>query len=674
MGDLVLDKAHCAAVLQSLYENAIANKNCDIEILVQGSKFGAHKCILINASVYFEKMFSGFFWESKSGVVDISLSVANKEIFEIILKYMYLGVIKITPSEVDDILFTSQLMLLDDLTNKCAQYLLENLTIKNCIKTWTLAYHFSLTSLEMVCNAFTRNNYGPFLQNMVNNMSELPVELLAYFVQCGLMEFVALDDISPNLNSLAGLNAMETDHSSSFHMSCTELTEIHSPIDQEDMINHTLKNEPSEYRKCLMMKKPGMCHNEYTLCVYDLLGKNWYESGMITQDPPIHMVYTPRYYLTSIEGFIVSRRPGHDSNQLDTLDVKAKTFDRVLPPTYCFKKTQSIFRVGNYVLFLASMPEWALPAEQSTSDDSSTYAGEEQVLDFAKAGDENDGKPSDQENIATAHHNSPKVMNGRKGTPDIINQCSDYPIDLSLNRRSRDSQCAPVIKPVKGVSCEATDRAEKILDSKRDQQWPIGKEDAPADDKIHGAPMHEAIASTSYHDPQTDPNGSKANTDKISKDPGSPLDFSLGSMESSCLCLYILKSVKEVSRGECPRAEKIPDPSEVRHWHSPYRSRISIDEGEKSTTKLDWKFLRSMQIRHEYDKIFTIEIGSVVWIMAMSSNQFDAPHCFYVEKSDGSALNDDFEFVAIPSPPERTQRSSPVVWDKVNLIDLDVSI
>ena len=127
----------------------------------------AHKLVLMASSPYFRAMFEmpDHFSEGTSkGELTLTDSVEG-DMLEPLLTYFYSGSIEITLDNVESMLYTASLFLLEDLVNSCAGFLESALSMENCRRILELSQTYSLKLLQDLAENFI----GLHFENLRND-------------------------------------------------------------------------------------------------------------------------------------------------------------------------------------------------------------------------------------------------------------------------------------------------------------------------------------------------------------------------------------------------------------------------------------------------------------------------------------------------------------------------
>ncbi|KAH3792837.1 hypothetical protein DPMN_146336 [Dreissena polymorpha] len=122
-----------------------SGRHTDIEILVQDRSFHCHRVVLAAVSRYFDAMFASGMRECKDGLVRLQDIEYNT--FVDILDFVYSGKLNICEENAEELLRAATLFQIAPLHQKCQDFLLDHVTIENCIGAWRLAKSHECTEL-----------------------------------------------------------------------------------------------------------------------------------------------------------------------------------------------------------------------------------------------------------------------------------------------------------------------------------------------------------------------------------------------------------------------------------------------------------------------------------------------------------------------------------------------
>ncbi|CAH1796775.1 unnamed protein product [Owenia fusiformis] len=163
-------------------------KLCDVLLQVGTETIAVHSCVLVAKCPYFEAMLTGNFAEANPAqdtvgakVLDMSQSVHEISSLREIVDFMYTGKMIISADQVEDIISLASLLLLFDVQKFCAQYLLLNLTLLNCLNIYALAELYDLKELEFLAKTLITSRFHDIIINGTEIL-DVPVEFLSKII------------------------------------------------------------------------------------------------------------------------------------------------------------------------------------------------------------------------------------------------------------------------------------------------------------------------------------------------------------------------------------------------------------------------------------------------------------------------------------------------------------
>uniref|UniRef100_T1ITG0 BTB domain-containing protein n=1 Tax=Strigamia maritima TaxID=126957 RepID=T1ITG0_STRMM len=154
----------------------------DIVMICNNGVVHAHKCVLVAACPYFEKMFSIDMVEKNTGCVQFKN--ISKEVIELIIKYLYTAQI---PSLDDDagllreLIKTSHMLDLEDLYVNCWKQSSGNVNAEKFAGLWAVGVDFSLEKEGTIEN-FAQENMKQIAENP--NVQHLTRDQLTKLIEC----------------------------------------------------------------------------------------------------------------------------------------------------------------------------------------------------------------------------------------------------------------------------------------------------------------------------------------------------------------------------------------------------------------------------------------------------------------------------------------------------------
>ena len=89
---------------------------CDVEVIVEGESFNAHKAVLASCSDFFKAMFSSGFKESHQN--EVSLDIGKADDFRVLLECAYTGKVSLTADTAAGILEMAHYLRFDFATHR----------------------------------------------------------------------------------------------------------------------------------------------------------------------------------------------------------------------------------------------------------------------------------------------------------------------------------------------------------------------------------------------------------------------------------------------------------------------------------------------------------------------------------------------------------------------------
>ena len=135
-------------------DRCIERLYCNVIVIVDGSHFHCHRFILAIASRYFDTMFRTQFIEKSCKEVAVYGpfgSALTAQTMKLVLKYIYTEKLYLCQENIFDILCASDYLEMDQLKEKCVDYLCINLTGTTWANCFNLAQKLCLARLHTAC-------------------------------------------------------------------------------------------------------------------------------------------------------------------------------------------------------------------------------------------------------------------------------------------------------------------------------------------------------------------------------------------------------------------------------------------------------------------------------------------------------------------------------------------
>lgn len=132
--------------LKNLAEYLDSGTYCDLTFEIGAEKFPCHRIILASSSPYFQVLLTHTFKENNLN--SIELHDIEPEIFSLLLRYIYSGQIELDENNVQEILFASDMLQLEEVVQFCCHYLSVTLNEKNVLDIWKISNELDRLSLK----------------------------------------------------------------------------------------------------------------------------------------------------------------------------------------------------------------------------------------------------------------------------------------------------------------------------------------------------------------------------------------------------------------------------------------------------------------------------------------------------------------------------------------------
>ncbi|XP_040032868.2 kelch-like protein 11 [Gasterosteus aculeatus] len=172
---------HCSELSRRQNEQRKSGLFCDVTLVFSSGGGGggggggtvqtvsAHRSVLSAASEYFRLLLGGQFMESVSGRVELrewsSATGPEADTVEGVIQFMYTGRIRVTTASVHEVLELADRFLLSQLKNFCGEFLMEKLSLSNCVAVHSLAHMYTLDLLAQGAAKTIRTNFTIIIRN-----------------------------------------------------------------------------------------------------------------------------------------------------------------------------------------------------------------------------------------------------------------------------------------------------------------------------------------------------------------------------------------------------------------------------------------------------------------------------------------------------------------------------
>ncbi|KAK1159101.1 kelch-like protein 11 [Acipenser oxyrinchus oxyrinchus] len=170
--------SHCWELSRRQNEQRKIGLFCDVTLAfssgaaaggVQSCEISAHRSVLSAATDYFTPLLGGQFSESLSGRVEMkewsSELGPDPETVESVIQFMYTGEIRVSTSNVHEVLELADRFLLLQLKEFCGEFLKKKLNLTNCVAVHSLAHMYSLDQLALKAADMIRRSFHKVIQD-----------------------------------------------------------------------------------------------------------------------------------------------------------------------------------------------------------------------------------------------------------------------------------------------------------------------------------------------------------------------------------------------------------------------------------------------------------------------------------------------------------------------------
>ncbi|KAL7987041.1 hypothetical protein Chor_005960, partial [Crotalus horridus] len=121
--------------IKELYQN---QQLCDIILVADGRRFPCHRILLASVSLYFQRMFTSTFKESREG--EIVLMDLSATCLQSLLDYIYTGELLLLGEEAEELFTAASRLQITSALDIITRFLKERISMENCLELYVLAY------------------------------------------------------------------------------------------------------------------------------------------------------------------------------------------------------------------------------------------------------------------------------------------------------------------------------------------------------------------------------------------------------------------------------------------------------------------------------------------------------------------------------------------------------
>lgn len=129
----------------------------DIVLIVEGTEFPCHKMVLATCSSYFRAMFMSGLSESKQ--THVHLRNVDAAALQMIITYAYTGNLAVNDSTVEQLYETACFLQVEDVLQRCREYLIKKINAENCVRLLSFADLFSCEELKQSAKRMVEHKF-----------------------------------------------------------------------------------------------------------------------------------------------------------------------------------------------------------------------------------------------------------------------------------------------------------------------------------------------------------------------------------------------------------------------------------------------------------------------------------------------------------------------------------
>ena len=148
---------------------------CDCILVAEAVSFHVHKSLLASVSDYFRAMFCSGMRESTNQMIELQGVSATG--LKMIIDFIYSGDVEIGMQDIEDVLDAATHLQMRHIVNFCTDFLIEQLTMHNCLDIGQIGVNFHLTKVDDYVNRYLLDNF-----NAIPELCKLPFERLKFLL------------------------------------------------------------------------------------------------------------------------------------------------------------------------------------------------------------------------------------------------------------------------------------------------------------------------------------------------------------------------------------------------------------------------------------------------------------------------------------------------------------
>uniref|UniRef100_A0A3B4BKQ5 BTB domain-containing protein n=1 Tax=Periophthalmus magnuspinnatus TaxID=409849 RepID=A0A3B4BKQ5_9GOBI len=171
-------KQQQATIMDNLNNMRKQGTLCDVNLVVQGKFFAAHRAVLAAASHFFSLMFTTKMMEYTSQ--EVELGGAEPTIIELLIEFIYTAKISVNSNNVQSLLDAANQYQIEPVKTMCVEFLKEQIDATNCLGISALADYMNCEELKTVAEDFVLLNFTEVYKQ--EEFLQLDVTQLVHFL------------------------------------------------------------------------------------------------------------------------------------------------------------------------------------------------------------------------------------------------------------------------------------------------------------------------------------------------------------------------------------------------------------------------------------------------------------------------------------------------------------
>ncbi|NXW60383.1 ZBT10 protein, partial [Eurystomus gularis] len=193
------ENSYCYQLLQELNEQRKKGILCDVNIVVSGRVFRAHKNILVAGSRFFKTLYCFTNKESRNQTTVTYLDVAAVQGFSVILDFLYSGNLVLTSQNAIEVMSVASYLQMTEVVQSCRNFIKDalNISIKSeAPETVVVDYNRRSVSRDGLSPRDQKVASFWATRNLTNLASSIKTENDGYSIDEGQMESYQMNDCS----------------------------------------------------------------------------------------------------------------------------------------------------------------------------------------------------------------------------------------------------------------------------------------------------------------------------------------------------------------------------------------------------------------------------------------------------------------------------------------------